>query len=203
MDHFGLVETVDRLGERIVVRIANASHGSLDPGFGQALGIVNCKILRSAVAMMNKAIMPATVMNCLFKGIKDEAGFHVPGNTPSDDVTGEYIDDEGDIDKASPGGTVREIRHPKLVRCRRVELPIDVIERTRCCFVAQGRLHWFAPDHAFEAQHFHESLHRAARHIKSFTLQLPPDHAYAINTEILVINALDFRFQGIVSSGAG
>ena len=39
MDEFRLVEAVDRLGERVVVRVADAADGGLDTGLGEALGV--------------------------------------------------------------------------------------------------------------------------------------------------------------------
>jgi hypothetical protein len=45
VDQFRLVETDDRLGERVVVGIANATYRRLDPSFGQTLGVANRKVL--------------------------------------------------------------------------------------------------------------------------------------------------------------
>ena len=45
MDDLGLVETVDRFGEGIVVRVADAADGRLDSGFGEALGVFDRNIL--------------------------------------------------------------------------------------------------------------------------------------------------------------
>ena len=44
-DHLGLVEPVDRLGERVVVRIADAADGRLDAGLGEALRVFDRDIL--------------------------------------------------------------------------------------------------------------------------------------------------------------
>ena len=41
MDHLGLVETVDRFGESIVVAVADAADGGFDTGFRQALSVAN------------------------------------------------------------------------------------------------------------------------------------------------------------------
>jgi len=54
MDYLGLVETVDGLGQRVVVGIADAADGRLDPGFGEALGVADGDVLRPLVAMMNQ-----------------------------------------------------------------------------------------------------------------------------------------------------
>ena len=46
MNQLGLVRPVDRLGQSVVVAIATASHGWLDAGLGQALGVANAGVLR-------------------------------------------------------------------------------------------------------------------------------------------------------------
>ena len=45
MDHLGLVEAVDRLGESVVVAVADAADRGLDAGFGQALGVADADVL--------------------------------------------------------------------------------------------------------------------------------------------------------------
>jgi hypothetical protein len=45
MDDLSLVEAVDRFGEGVVVRIADAADGRLDPGFGEPLGVLDRNIL--------------------------------------------------------------------------------------------------------------------------------------------------------------
>jgi len=44
---FGLVETVDGLGQSIVVAVAHAAHRRLDTGFGRTLGVFYRDILGS------------------------------------------------------------------------------------------------------------------------------------------------------------
>lgn len=55
VDHLGLVKTVDRLGQSVVVAIFDAADRRLNPGFGEALGVVDGHVLRPAVAMMDEA----------------------------------------------------------------------------------------------------------------------------------------------------
>src|SRR5271166_2281500 len=45
MDHFGFEETVDRLGERVVITVPDAADGGFDAGLGQALGVADAHIL--------------------------------------------------------------------------------------------------------------------------------------------------------------
>ena len=55
VDHFGLVEAVDRLGERVVIQIADAADGGLDASFREALGVAQRKVLRAPVAVVDEA----------------------------------------------------------------------------------------------------------------------------------------------------
>src|SRR5258708_37922340 len=114
MDHFGLVEAVDGLGQRIVVAVADAAHGRLDTGFGQALGVFDREVLAASITMMNKAssMQRPPVMQSLLESIEHEAGMCGSRNTPADDAPGEGIDDKGDVDEARPGCDVRQIRAP-------------------------------------------------------------------------------------------
>ena len=74
MDDLGLVETVDRFGEGVVVTVADAADRRLDPGFGQALGVLDRDILGAAIAMMDEAAATGRppVMERLFQGVQDE-----------------------------------------------------------------------------------------------------------------------------------
>ena len=52
MDDLGLVEAIDRFGEGVVVRVADAADGGLDSGFGEALGVLDRNILATADALL-------------------------------------------------------------------------------------------------------------------------------------------------------
>ena len=52
-DDLGLVQTVDGLGERVVVRVADATDRALEARSGETLGIANGRVLGAAVALMD------------------------------------------------------------------------------------------------------------------------------------------------------
>ena len=111
MDDLSLVEAVDRFGEGVVVRIADAADGRLDPGFGEPLGVLDRNILGAAIAMMNEAAAAGrpSVMERLFEGVQDEVRMRCPAGSPADDPPRISVDDEGDIDEAGPGRDVGRI----------------------------------------------------------------------------------------------
>jgi hypothetical protein len=51
-DDLGLEETVDRLGECVVVAVADATDGGLDPRLGEALGVLDRDILDATDALL-------------------------------------------------------------------------------------------------------------------------------------------------------
>src|SRR5690606_17602743 len=75
MDDLGLVKTVDRFSESVVVGVANTSDRRLDARFRQPFGIVKGHILRSAVGMVNQSAtvdgMP--IMKRLVLGVEHKA----------------------------------------------------------------------------------------------------------------------------------
>ena len=51
VDHLGLVETVNRFAESIVVAVADATDRRLDAGLRQALGVSNADVLAASDAL--------------------------------------------------------------------------------------------------------------------------------------------------------
>ena len=111
MDDLGLVKTVDRFGERVVVGIANTPDRRLDARLRQPFGIANGHILRAAIGMMNQ---PATmdgppIMQCLIEGIEHKARMSSAACPPADNTASESINDKSHVDEALPGRHVGEI----------------------------------------------------------------------------------------------
>lgn len=70
----GLVKTVDRFCEGVVIAVADASHGGLDASFCQTLGVPNGHVLGTTIRVMNEAAaMSGTpIMKRLLQSIEDE-----------------------------------------------------------------------------------------------------------------------------------
>jgi len=150
VDDLGLVEAIDRFGERVVIGIADAADRRLDAGLGQALGIFDRDVLRAAVRMVDEAAAmhrPPRVQR-LLERIEHEARMRAARHPPADDAAGIGVDDKGDIDEAGPGGDIGEIGHPQRIRARRLELAIDVVERARRGPVAHRGAHGLTPSDA-------------------------------------------------------
>jgi hypothetical protein len=106
VDDFGFEEAVDRLGERVVIAVADAAHGRFDARIRQPFGVFDRQILAAPVAMVNQShcLHRATVMDGLFEGIKDKPGMRGGADAPTDDLAGIGIDDESHILDATTAG---------------------------------------------------------------------------------------------------
>ena len=54
MDQLDLVEATDRLGQAVVVGIADTADRRLDAGFGQPFRVADGNVLRAAITMMDQ-----------------------------------------------------------------------------------------------------------------------------------------------------
>lgn len=83
MNDLGLVESIDRLSESIVI----AADGWLDAGLGQALSVVDADILRTSIGVMRQAAArngPSLVKRML-QCMQHEAGMSLPAHPPAND----------------------------------------------------------------------------------------------------------------------
>src|SRR5207249_12167045 len=79
-----------------------------------------------------------------------------PADAPTDDISGEHVDDERHINEPGPCRDIGKIRDPQPVGSWRLELAIDPIERAWSALVADGRALWLAADDALQAEVTHE-----------------------------------------------
>ena len=80
MNDLGLVETVDRLGESIVITVADAAHRRLDARLHQPLSVLDRDVLAAAVAVMYEpaAMGGPPIMEGLLQRIEHEARMCCP-----------------------------------------------------------------------------------------------------------------------------
>ncbi len=138
----------------------------------------------------------------LLQRVEHEAGVRRPAHPPADNAPGIGIDHKGHIDEAHPGGDVGEVRDPEHVRARRLELPVDAIERARRGLVADRGPHRLAPHGPLQAHGLHQPRHRAAGDRNAVTGELAPDLTHAVDPEVRLEHALDLGLQGLVALGA-
>src|SRR5438105_3086439 len=204
VDHLGLVQPVDRLGQRVVVGVADAAYRWLQAGLGQPLGVANRHVLHAPVAVMHEpiGIDRTTGIERLFKSIEHEVGPRRARSLPADDPAREHVDDEGNVHEPLPRRDIGEVAHPQRIRTLGAELPVHAIQRARHAAVADRGTHLLATDDASQAEPLHQSLDRTARHVEPLASQLPPHLAHPVDLEVLVPDALDMRHQDIVGLAA-
>lgn len=119
--------------QSVVIVVANAPYGCLDPGLGNAFGILNRDILAATVALVGQATTMdrSLIMDRLVEGVQNQAGKCRPTNPPAHDIAGVNIDHEGHFDELRPCRNVGEVRLPLHVRCRGMRLTVYLIKRTQ------------------------------------------------------------------------
>jgi hypothetical protein len=187
MDDLGLVKVIDRLGQSVVIAVADTPDRWLDSGFGEAFAVLYGDVLRATVTVMDKtaALLWSAIVQSLLQGIEDETGMRRPADSPANDIAGVNVDDERDIDEPAPGRDIGKVRDPQPVGCRCMELTVDVIQRARCSLVTESGTYWLAADDPLQAHIAHQPLDGAAGNVEPFAHHLSPDLADAVNREVL------------------
>jgi hypothetical protein len=193
MYHLGFVKPVDRFGERIVVAVADTADGWHKTDLSKPLGALDRDILHTSVRMVDEAIVRKwfSIMKCLLQHIEYKAGVRRPADASADDPTRIGIDTEGDIEEASPSRDIREIGDPQYVGSWHLKLSVDVIKRAGSGFIQHRCAHPLATDNTLQTHGLHQTLDRAPRDIRTLALQLSPDFARAVDTEVFIENPLD------------
>ena len=77
LDQLGLEQADDRLGQGVVVGVADGADGGADPGVGEAFGERDRRVLRPGVGVMDQArpvavAVPAAGPQRLLEGVEDQ-----------------------------------------------------------------------------------------------------------------------------------
>lgn len=83
--HLRLEELVDRLGERVVIRVPDAADRGPNAGFSQWLRVANAQISNPAVAMVNQLVEIGTRVQRLLERIERQVTAKRVRHTPAHD----------------------------------------------------------------------------------------------------------------------
>ncbi len=102
MDHLRFVQSVDGLGQGVVVAVTPAADRRLDTGLCKPLHLADGDILRSSVGVMNQLIgsRRLTGVQSLLQGIQHEVCGHGRADAPAHDTLGEHVDHKGHVQPA-------------------------------------------------------------------------------------------------------
>ncbi len=123
--------------------------------------------------------------------------------SPTDDESGEHVDDESDVDEAAPRRDVGQVRHPELVRTGRVEVALDEVCRTGPVRVGLRRLESTSTDRSLEAHFAHQTGHGAPSHVAAFATQLAPYLTHSVHVEVLFPHTPNLFSEFSVPLGPG
>lgn len=142
------------------------------------------------------------MVNGLFQSIEGKTGSGRAADPPSNDTTGEHVDDEGDVGEPLPCRDIGEVSDPENVWRWRTELAVHLGQRTRQRFVRDRCFGLLAAHNAFDPNVLHQAGNVAACNIKAFSAHLMLDLPHAIDAEVFLKDTLDLRLQFFVTLGA-
>ena len=85
VDHLGLVKAIDRLGQGVVIAVADTADRGLDARFGEAFGVLDRDVLAAAIGVMDEtaAARRSAIVERLLERIEDEAGMGRAASPPT------------------------------------------------------------------------------------------------------------------------
>jgi hypothetical protein len=92
--------------------------------------------LHTAVAVVDEPgeVLALTGPDRHIQRVEGQVGAQALGDAPAQDAPAEHVGDERRVREPRPRRHIRDVRDPQLVRCRRLEVPVDQIPRAeqRC-----------------------------------------------------------------------
>ncbi len=135
----------------------------------------------------------------LLQRIQHQLSTHAGTRTPAQDPAGIGIDDERDIDPTGPRRDVGDVGYPQPVRRQRRKPATDKVRRPLGGRISDGRALLLATTCPFQSRTTHESLDRAARDWDGFAVELQPDLAGSIDTEVGLVDPTDLDQQSLIT----
>src|SRR5207248_1976089 len=161
-------------------------------------------VLATRIGMVNElalAFFPSVValLQSHVDRVEDQIGFLGHARPPADDLAGEHIDREGDVDGTRPGSDIGEIRHPQPVRRTGSELSVHQVHGPHPVLVTDCGAHGLATHRPGQAQPAHQPFHPAPTHRDTLAVQLAPDFVGTIHPVILVVHPPDLFHQFLIA----
>ena len=202
VDEFGLVVPVHRLGQSVVIRIADRPDRGCRTDLCQTLPVANRGELRSRVAMTPQIIVagaagPAGHLN----RVEDHLGAHMRRDPPAHDHPGERVDDETHVGDTRPGGYERQIGHPEPVRSGRGELALHQIRVPRRCWLRPCGLHSLRTPCALDTGGTHQSRRLIAANHDPRSARCLPELTDPVDAVVGLPEFDQLRDQRLVAPG--
>ena len=132
VDEFCFVQGVQRFGQGVIVGVTGRTHRRYCLATGESLPIAHVAVLDASVGVVHEPtsvyIIAATLVDRHVQRVQGHVGMQRGRNFPAQDFTRAHVGDEGDVDPASLGWHVGDVRNPQLVEIMGPEMPIDQVQ---------------------------------------------------------------------------
>src|SRR5438309_1388479 len=192
----------EALAQRVVVRVADRTHGRPDAGRATALAEGYRGVLAALIRVMNDVRRPTLRDGHIQRG-QDELGPEMGFHRPADHAPTPRIEHDGEIQEAGPGRHVGDVRDPQLIRARAGELAVDEIRRRPGRLVAHRRAERLPPAHALQPGAPHQPGHPLTANVEAAGGELGMNPGDAVGPARLAMDRLDLRGEFHIGPGAG
>ena len=136
VDDLGLVQTDDRLGQRVVIGVPDGPDRRRDARFGQLGAVPDRQVLAAGVAVVDQPghldALAGPAGDRHHQRVQHQVRAVVRRGAPPGDQPGERVDDQRGIRGARPGGHEGEVHHLQPVRRVRREATVDQVAGRSC-----------------------------------------------------------------------
>src|SRR5215203_6769468 len=129
----------EALGDGVVQRIPDRSHGSDEAGGVQAAAVGERGVLAAVVGVADQAGWRLSLADGHLQGVQDQFGAQVLGHRPANDPTRERVQDHGEVQPALVGALLGNVGDPELIGTGRCEPALDEIWCRRRGGIAPGQ----------------------------------------------------------------
>lgn len=175
VDELALEACEEAFAERVVVAVADRTHGQVYTEFSAAVAEGNGSVLTALVGVVDDVVGSA-LLDCHVQGVRDEFGPMMSRHCPTDHPAAPDIDNHRQIKSPRPGRDVCDIGYPKLVGTRSRKVTVHQIWRRSDLWISSGGPLFLAAADALQACLFHQPSHALTPHSDTTIGEFSVDH---------------------------
>ncbi|SHK45710.1 hypothetical protein SAMN04488576_1571, partial [Bacillus sp. cl25] len=168
-DALGLVESVDRLHQRVIVCVADGPDRGRDAIERELVCVGQRDVLRAGVRMrpqllwLDRVALPSTFPERHPQRDHHELDLLGSLRMPGNDALRVDVDDERDVHPPCPGAAIGEVHHPGVIRPRRGEVPVQQVTGTDPVLGGDRGASALVAADPRQPERPHGAIHRATR----------------------------------------
>ena len=154
----------EALTQSVVEAVADRAHRRAQVGIPAAMAEGQGGILTALIGVMDDAFR-APLADGHGQGLEHQLGAQMVGQGPTDHAAAPGVDNDGQVQPASPSGDVGDIGHPQAVRPLGAEIALHQIRRRPGIRLAARGAWAFPPANTLQVSRLHQASHPLTPHL--------------------------------------